>query len=314
MNTYSADPTTVSMEEESPKTLDPQLGFMGGELYFTTEDMTVYKFEFVATTNFYRISVGDRVVYSSEKKGRPSLAPNERVVKDVGREVADLVQQMADKSLKLAIVEEQSKQKAAEAAGAEKAAAKAEREAKARAEKEVKAQAEKEAKAKAAEEAKAAKAKAAEEEKAVKKAEEKPKKAEPKKAEEKPKKAEEEKPKKAEPKKDVAAVEADSDEDTSENSQEGGGGKRVKKTVIPKWHKSIVWNKYIGDTIPKAKCMCCQLTDISVTSFHCGHVTAEAAGGDCSPENLRPICANCNAAMKTMNMREYVKKFFNREL
>jgi hypothetical protein len=65
---------------------------------------------------------------------------------------------------------------------------------------------------------------------------------------------------------------------------------KTKKKTIPKSLKIAVWNKYIGEDIGKAKCLCCNLTDITQLKFHTGHVIAEANGGESNIDNLRPIC------------------------
>jgi len=82
------------------------------------------------------------------------------------------------------------------------------------------------------------------------------------------------------------------------------------KKVIPKHVKTLVWNKYIGSDKAKAPCMSCRQEEIGIRSFHCGHVIAEAKGGDMTINNLRPICAACNASMGTMSMNEFTSQFF----
>ena len=79
---------------------------------------------------------------------------------------------------------------------------------------------------------------------------------------------------------------------------------RVRK-AIPSALKRLVWDKYIGESIGKSKCTCCGLTDITQMSFHCGHVIADAQGGTCTIENLRPICQNCNSSMGAVNMDRF---------
>ena len=37
----------------------------------------------------------------------------------------------------------------------------------------------------------------------------------------------------------------------------------MRKQIIPKALKISVWNKYIGEEIGKAKCLCCNITDIT---------------------------------------------------
>lgn len=81
--------------------------------------------------------------------------------------------------------------------------------------------------------------------------------------------------------------------------------KKSKKKTIPLALKKLVWNKYIGEDIGKAKCLCCGLTDILQISFHCGHIVAEVEGGDLSINNLMPICQNCNSSMGSTNLLEF---------
>jgi hypothetical protein len=80
---------------------------------------------------------------------------------------------------------------------------------------------------------------------------------------------------------------------------------KQKKKTIPKSLKIAVWNKYIGEDIGKAKCLCCNLTDITQLKFHTGHIIAEVNGGDINIDNLRPICETCNKSMGTKNMDEF---------
>lgn len=81
------------------------------------------------------------------------------------------------------------------------------------------------------------------------------------------------------------------------------------KRGIPKQIKNIVWDTYIGETIAQAPCHCCKKTQISIRDFHCGHVTAESKGGSLEISNLRPICRQCNNAMATMNMNDFMKLY-----
>ena len=79
--------------------------------------------------------------------------------------------------------------------------------------------------------------------------------------------------------------------------------KKPRKKPIPATLKRLVWNKYIGESVGKAKCMCCNLTDITQMSFHCGHIIAEANGGTATIDNLQPICQNCNLSMRKTDMK-----------
>lgn len=82
-----------------------------------------------------------------------------------------------------------------------------------------------------------------------------------------------------------------------------------KKEPIPAAIKTLVWNKYIGEKVAEAKCMCCRVTTISMRHFHCSHILSEKYGGGTTIDNLRPTCANCNLSMGCMNMADFISKF-----
>ena len=82
---------------------------------------------------------------------------------------------------------------------------------------------------------------------------------------------------------------------------------KTKKKPISATMKKLVWNTNIREAIGKAKCLCCNSTDITQLSFNCGHIVAEANGGDTIVSNLKPICQNCNSSMGTKNMEEFMK-------
>ena len=82
---------------------------------------------------------------------------------------------------------------------------------------------------------------------------------------------------------------------------------KTKKKSISSTIKKLVWNTNIGEDIGKAKCLCCKSTDITQLSFNCGHIIAEANGGDTIVSNLRPICQNCNSSMGTKNMNDFME-------
>ena len=84
---------------------------------------------------------------------------------------------------------------------------------------------------------------------------------------------------------------------------------KKKKEPIPAAIKTLVWNKWVGEKEAETGCYCCRVTTISMRHFHCGHVVSEKRGGKCTIDNLRPVCANCNLSMGTMDMREYIEKF-----
>jgi len=82
---------------------------------------------------------------------------------------------------------------------------------------------------------------------------------------------------------------------------------KTKKKTISATIKKLVWNTNIGEEIGKAKCLCCKSTDITQLSFNCGHIIAEANGGETIVSNLKPICQNCNSSMGTKNMNDFME-------
>jgi hypothetical protein len=83
---------------------------------------------------------------------------------------------------------------------------------------------------------------------------------------------------------------------------------KTKKKSIPKVVKDLSWNKWVGDDVAKTKCMCCEVNEIKMSSFHCGHIVAEANGGKATVDNLKPICAACNLSMGTENLEDFKKR------
>ncbi len=84
---------------------------------------------------------------------------------------------------------------------------------------------------------------------------------------------------------------------------------KKKKKPIPVALKRMVWNKWIGEELGKSKCLCCKLTEITMLNFSCGHIIAEANGGELKLDNLKPICGSCNSSMNTCNMNDFIKKY-----
>jgi hypothetical protein len=104
----------------------------------------------------------------------------------------------------------------------------------------------------------------------------------------------------------------DTSPDLEEVSKTDATGTQItssKKKSIPKYIKTLVWNTHIGETVAQEKCLCCKVTTINMRHFDCGHVIAEKHGGSLEVSNLRPICKNCNSAMGTTNMDEFIKMF-----
>jgi hypothetical protein len=80
---------------------------------------------------------------------------------------------------------------------------------------------------------------------------------------------------------------------------------KYKKKYISSTLKRLIWNKWIGEEVGKAKCCCCNTTDIVQMSFHAGHIIAEINGGKTAISNLMPICQNCNSSMGRMNLYDF---------
>ena len=89
--------------------------------------------------------------------------------------------------------------------------------------------------------------------------------------------------------------------------------KDYKKKSIPKSLKKMTWDKWVGKDVGTVKCLCCNHQEIRQIEFHCGHVVAEKNGGHTVVENLRPICAQCNLSMGTMNMNDFKKMYFKKK-
>ena len=81
-----------------------------------------------------------------------------------------------------------------------------------------------------------------------------------------------------------------------------------RKKTIPKAVKDACWDKYFGPFYGTHLCYCCKKKTISKSSFHAGHVIAEANGGQPTIANLRPICATCNSSMGTKNMDIFIRE------
>ena len=101
--------------------------------------------------------------------------------------------------------------------------------------------------------------------------------------------------------------------DTADNETADNDTKppvHIRRKHIPKHIKTLVWNRYIGSDKAEAKCLSCREERVTIRSFHCGHVIAEANGGNMTITNLRPICGPCNASMGTQSMNEFTSEFF----
>ena len=87
--------------------------------------------------------------------------------------------------------------------------------------------------------------------------------------------------------------------------------KHKRKAKIPLAMKQTVWVNQFGE-VYKHKCVTkwCHRV-ITVFDFEVGHNIPESKGGVTSPENLRPICRQCNIGMgNRYTIDEWSKKAF----
>jgi hypothetical protein len=144
-----------------------------------------------------------------------------------------------------------------------------------------------------------------------------PAKEEPKVEETKPEPKSKKVPAKEEPKKEPKTKKAAAKEEVESDDESAISDTKplhVRRKKIPKHIRTLVWNEHIGSSVSENLCCCCKKEKIDVRNFHCGHVIAEANGGDLTIPNLRPICPPCNSAMGTRSMNEFMKEFFGRSL
>lgn len=85
--------------------------------------------------------------------------------------------------------------------------------------------------------------------------------------------------------------------------------KKRTKQKIPQAIRIQVWDRYMGKETRTGNCFAGCNRIIDIADFECGHVLAEAKGGDQSLENLRPLCHLCNRSMGTMNLNEWIEKY-----
>jgi len=83
--------------------------------------------------------------------------------------------------------------------------------------------------------------------------------------------------------------------------------KIIKKYLSPKL-RMCVWYRYFGNSENGICPICDKKIKVGKNGFHCAHIISEANNGETSIDNLRPLCADCNIDMGTLNWDDYVKK------
>ena len=86
---------------------------------------------------------------------------------------------------------------------------------------------------------------------------------------------------------------------------------KKRKTYIPKALKIAVWKTNIGLERGTALCLVCNVNTINQFDFHCGHIIAEAEGGETCLSNLRPVCPKCNYSMGKKNLDTFKNTYFH---
>jgi 5-methylcytosine-specific restriction endonuclease McrA len=86
--------------------------------------------------------------------------------------------------------------------------------------------------------------------------------------------------------------------------------KRNRKQTIPKALKIAVWKTNIGMETGMTLCCVCKTNTITQMDFQCGHIVAEAEGGETCLSNLQPICCKCNQSMGKKNLISFKDTYF----
>ena len=86
--------------------------------------------------------------------------------------------------------------------------------------------------------------------------------------------------------------------------------KRNCKKKIPQKIRIDSWNKFVGEDIKKAPCICCRTKIIDSFDFQAGHIISEKNGGNISIDNIIPICSGCNQSMGIKNMGDFIKEYY----
>lgn len=72
--------------------------------------------------------------------------------------------------------------------------------------------------------------------------------------------------------------------------------------------KSDLWDFYIGKDNARARCLCCNDSEIKKVSYHCGHIFAKSKNGTTNVFNCLPICQECNTKMNNKCLFDYMRQ------
>ena len=83
---------------------------------------------------------------------------------------------------------------------------------------------------------------------------------------------------------------------------------KMKRRPIPQNIRIKVWKREFGDTLV-GKCHVCQIR-LEISQWEAGHIISVFNGGPDSMENLTPLCFSCNRSMSSLNMNEYIMRYY----
>lgn len=90
--------------------------------------------------------------------------------------------------------------------------------------------------------------------------------------------------------------------------------RRCKRKKIPKTLRIAVWDKWFGLKKGQVKCPICLNIKICQLDHDIGHIKAISKGGSYHINNLIPLCRLCNLSIGVMNIKRFMKKWYNRKL
>ncbi len=91
------------------------------------------------------------------------------------------------------------------------------------------------------------------------------------------------------------------------STPEQGSRDRPRRRRIPATLRFRVWETFCGSSFT-GDCFACG-SQIRFRNFHCGHIIPVCTGGSTTLENLRPLCALCNASMGSENLHSFTQRY-----
>jgi len=79
---------------------------------------------------------------------------------------------------------------------------------------------------------------------------------------------------------------------------------------IDNTHISPALRSQVWDKCRNGLCTICSTTNITMETFHAGHIVARARGGPTEIDNLLPMCSDCNRRMGTRNALKFQRDVY----